>query len=128
MRLSQTFRYGVVSAFCLIFGVTLISTINSWGIHYSFATVMAFSIVAIVGFVLHCFWTFSVERTLPSFIRYLSALGLNIPLTIILIGIGHDLLGLTVPISTLAASILLFLWNFFAARWALVKSASGETH
>ncbi len=122
----QTLRYAAVSSVCLALGVTLIPLFSHWGLHYALATTLAFGIIAAIGFVLHCTWTFSVERSFAAFLRYVSAMALNLPLTVILIGLGHDLAGLPVWMSTLLASAALFLWNYLAVRWAVLRGVSGR--
>ena len=120
-----TVRYAAVSAICLILSMALIPLFNLWGIHYALATIAVFALVAVVGFSLHCRWTFSAKPTLESFFRYVSAMTFNLPLTIILIGVGHDVVGLSVTIATAIASSLLFLWNYAAVRWAVIKRTTG---
>ena len=123
--IQQTMRYSVVSAACLLAGLILIPFLNWQGLHYALATFCAFCLIAILGFLAHSYWTFGVERTLSSFVRYVSAIALNLPLTIVLIGIGHDLLGTSVTVSTVAASAALFLWNYLTARWAILQRRPG---
>ncbi len=120
-----TVRYATVSAICLFLSMALIPLFSVWGLHYTLATAVAFALVAIVGFSLHCRWTFSAEPTPASFFRYVSAMALNLPLTIILIAIGHDIFGLSVTIATAIASMFLFLWNFVAVRWAMIGPTVG---
>lgn len=124
--LAQPFRYWTVSGFCLILGTVLIPLLNWWGLHYVFATFASFCTLVLAGFFLHSFWTFAVERTAASFLRYLSAMALNLPLTTVLIAVGHDLLGLSVAASSVLASATLFSWNFFAVRWAVVRPRVGN--
>lgn len=121
----QTFRYSVVSGFCLLLGLVLIPSLSWLGLHYAVATAIAFCLIAITGFLLHSYWTFGVQRKLSSFVRYVAAIALNLPLTIVLIGIGHDLLGLSVAVSTALASGMLFAWNYLVAHWAVLRRLPG---
>lgn len=119
IKLTSSVRYASVSSICFLLGSTLIPGFTALGLHYAAATLVAFVIVAIVGFTLHCYWTFRVERSLSGFARYFSAMLLNLPLTIILIGLAHDVVGLSVTIAAPLASTLLFVWNYLAVRWAV---------
>lgn len=121
----QTLRYSVVSGACLLLGMTLIPLLSWWGLHYAVATFIAFCLIAIIGFLSHSYWTFDVGRKLSSFVRYVSTIALNLPLTIILISIGHDLFGISVAVSTALASAMLFVWNYLAARWAVLQHLPG---
>ena len=126
-RIPVTIRYGTVSGLCLLLGVVLITLFSSIGFHYSVATVAAFCIISLVGFSLHCHWTFRVEKSLSSFLCYISAMLINLPLTIMFIGIWHDLAGLSILVSTMLASAILFIWNYVAAKWAITgKSLGGQ--
>lgn len=118
-QLAQSFRYSITSGICFLLGVTLIPLLTWWGLHYALATCVAFFMICAVGFYVHCFWTFSVESTFKSFIRYVSTLALNLPLTIALIAVGHDLADLSVAAATAMASVILFIWNYLGVRWAV---------
>ncbi|HEX5257685.1 MAG TPA: GtrA family protein [Sphingomicrobium sp.] len=126
INVREPLRYSAVSAICLLLGTTLIPLLSSWGLHYSIATVAAFSIVAVIGFTLHCYWTFDVERSLASFVRYVGAIALNIPLMIVIIAIAHEIAGFSVTRSTMIASSILLAWNYLAVRWAVACPPSGE--
>ena len=126
LRLPPPLRYGLVAGICFVLGAVLIPAFTALGLHYAVATVIAFAIVAVVGFALHCRWTFQVERSTDGFLRYAGAMLLNLPLTIILIGLAHDGLGLAVAWSAPLASAVLFGWNFVAVRWAVLRTAKGK--
>jgi putative flippase GtrA len=117
----QTFRYSVVSGLCLLLSVALIPLLVWWGLHYALATFAAFCLVAVLGFSLHSLWTFRVEYKLSSFIRYVSAIAINLPLGILLIAITHDLIGLSISTSSAVSWAALIVWNYLAARWAVLS-------
>jgi putative flippase GtrA len=120
-------RFTVVAAICFFLGTVLIPLMASAGLHYALAALFAFVIVTLVGFWLHTSWTFDVERSLAGFVRYSSTMALNLPMSIMLIGLGHELMGFSVTFSTIMSSGLLCLWNFLAIRWALIRLAKRET-
>lgn len=124
IKMGQSFRYSLVAGTCLLLSMTLIPLFAAAGLHYSFGTILAFAIVAVVGFCMHCHWTFAVDRSVGSFLRYVSTMAVNVPLTIALIAIGHDIAGLSIVLSTAIASVTLLLWNYFAVRWAIVRQPS----
>lgn len=125
-RLPAPLRYGMVAGICFVLGAVLIPAFAALGLHYAVATVIAFAIVVVVGFACHCRWTFQVERSVDGFLRYAGAMLLNLPLTIILIGLAHDWLGLSIAWSAPLASLVLFGWNFLAVRWAVLRPAKGK--
>jgi putative flippase GtrA len=121
----QTLRYSVVSGFCLLLSTIGIPLLSWWGLHYTLATFVAFCLIAVIGFSLHSLWTFHTEFRLASFVRYVATIAINLPVFVILIGLAHDLAGLPVSISTAFASAVLFIWNYIAARWAVLRRTSG---
>lgn len=116
----QTFRYSVVSTICLLLCTAAVPLLNLVGVHYVFATFVGFCVSALTGFTLHSRWTFGVERSFPAFVRYFSTVSLNLPLTIVLIGLAHDGVGFSVGVSSVIASAILVIWNFIAVRWAIM--------
>ena len=121
----QTFRYSVVSGLCLFLSMALIPALTFAGLHYAVATAVAFCLVAVTGFCLHSLWTFDVEFRFSSFIRYVSAIAVNLPLGIALIAIAHDFAGLSIAIASALASGALVVWNYLAARWAVLRQTAG---
>ncbi len=127
LRLPAPLRYGMVAGVCFVLGSVLIPAFAALGLHYAVATILAFAIVTVVGFACHCRWTFQVERSIDGFLRYAGAMLLNLPLTIILIGLAHDGLGWSIAWSAPLASLVLFSWNFLAVRWAVLRTSRGRT-
>lgn len=125
ISISHAFRYSMVSAICLLLCTAVVPLLDLIGIHYVFATFLGFCLSALTGFTLHSRWTFGVERSFPAFVRYVSAVALNLPLTIILIGLGHDGIGFSITASSILASAILVIWNFVAVRWAIMPRLSG---
>ena len=122
----ETFRYSAVSALCMVLSLILIPLLSSWGMHYAAATLVAFCLNAIIGFCAHSFWTFQEQFRLSSFIRYVSAIAINFPLTVLLIGTSHDVMKLPIYMSTILSTIILFVWNYIAARWAVVRRGAPQ--
>lgn len=122
----QPFRYAAVSGLCLGLSMLLIPLLSISGLHYALATFIAFCIIAVVGFFLHSLWTFSVPFRFSSFAMYVSALAINLPLTVLLIAIAHDLARFDIAISTAFASAVLFIWNYLAARWAVLRPSGAK--
>lgn len=119
--LTRPLRYLLVSGLCMVLGTVLIPLFTTWGLHYALASAVAFIIVAFVGFHLHCAWTFGLKQTVVSFVRYLGGLVLNLPLSILLIGLTYDVGRLSIWTASLITSAILFIWNCLAVRWALLR-------
>lgn len=124
-RLSSKLRYCAVSVICFTLGSVLIPAFAALGLHYVLATLVAFAIVALVGFILHCRWTFQVERSFIGFWRYTGTMLLNLPLMLGLVGLAHEIAGLPVTIASPLAMATLFVWNYIAVKWAVTRKSRG---
>jgi putative flippase GtrA len=92
------------------------------GFHYVLSTVIAFALAVALGFSLHSTFTFEQRPSVKSFLRYTAGMAMNFPAWIALLFLFCDVLGLSVPVASAVATILLFVWNFAASRWAIVGS------
>ena len=89
------------------------------GVYYGLSLLISTSILIPTGFILHCRLTFSVEQSWPAFWRYGGVMAVNMPLSFAFIWLIYDIIGLPMIIAAPVATVLLFVWNFLAARWAV---------
>jgi putative flippase GtrA len=127
MRLARIPRYIVVGAICAgIYNVVMILA-DALRVHYVASTGIAFVIIVIVGYALHCFYTFSEPPTPKGFVRYTSAMLLTLPLSLGAMFLVRDLCRAPMWLASPAVTGLLFAWNFVAAHWAVtVPSTTKE--
>ena len=120
MRFDHVPRYVVVGAFCAgLYNAMMIA--GDWlGVAYFATTVVAFVLLVLIGYALHCLYTFSEKLSLMGLARYAGAMLLTLPLSLggiwLLRGVAHLPMWLASPLLTLS----LFCWNFVATRWAVV--------
>lgn len=123
MRFGHVPRYIVVGAFCAgIYNVMMIA--GDWlGITYVATTLVAFVVLVLLGYVLHCLYTFSEKLSAIGLARYTGAMLLTLPLSLggmwLLHGVAHLPMWLASPLLTVS----LFCWNFVATRWAVLSRA-----
>ena len=120
-------RYTIVAASCALLHNAIIIGMDWLGIHYVVASFVSFVVVASVGYLLHCAFTFDAERSPASFGRYLAAMALNLPLSIVLLFLFHDLCGLAMVIASPAATVALFVVNYFLSAWAILGGRARGT-
>ena len=65
--------------------------------------------------------------TVPSFLRYASAMVMNYPLSILAMFLLVNVAGLSVPIASPLATVILMAWNYFASRWAILARSRAPT-
>lgn len=130
MRAPSRIRYLGVSGTCLLLHNALMIGLTASGVHYAAACILSFFMVAAAGFLLHARMTFVAAPTATGFVRYVAALALNLPLSLALIWLFHDVGRAPMVLAAPAATLLLVVWNYLAAQWALRPPlANGEgTH
>ena len=116
-------RYLVVGIGCAALNIGLMWGFGACGVHWAIATLLAFPAVLVTGYVLHIRWTFTTTRPgWRSFGRYTLAMLTNYPLFTLLLLVLCDLAGLSPGPAAAVATGLLFAWNYFAARWAVLSA------
>lgn len=117
----QSSRYLAVGVFCaLLHNITVICG-TQFGIAYPVALIVSFCTTTPVGYFLHSVFTFDRAPCWNRLQRFL--------VTSIMGFLGSTLLmvllctGLRVPVivATPVTTVLLFLWNFTSARWAILQ-------
>ena len=98
------------------------------GLHYAASSVISLFVVTTFGYHLHSRWTFSdASRGRTSFMRYFATVSANFPLSLLGLFVFVDLIGVSVPAASIAVTVILFVFNFTAIRWALRLRRSGVT-
>ncbi len=113
-------RYVVVGAFCAgLYNVIMIAG-DALHVADGWSTVFAFVLLVLVGYALHCLYTFSERLSLRGLTRYAGAMVLTLPLSLGGIYLFRDFAHLPMFIASPLLTLSLFVCNFVAARWAVV--------
>jgi putative flippase GtrA len=118
-------RFVLVGGLCAILNNVLVIAFVHYGFGYLAATLLAFGPVLFVGYALHTIVTFKTSVSHLSFVRYTLAMATNFPIWIAALYVFCGAFGIAVTIAAPATTLLIFLWNYISARWALL-SASGH--
>jgi len=116
-------RFVVVGGLCALLSNAAVIGLVRLGFTSIVASLLAFPPVLLIGYALHSMFTFGAPATRVSFGRYALAVATNFPAWAALLYIFCDLLHVTVSIVAPAATALIFLWSYVAARWALLPGA-----
>ncbi len=114
-------RYLFVGATCALLHNAIVIGFDRIGVHYAVSSLISFVVVVTVGYLMHTAITFRAPRSLSSFARYAVALAANYPLIVGLLFLMVTVLGMPVLIAAPAGTVILFVWNFIASRWAIVR-------
>ena len=126
MRFGHVPRYVVVGAFCAGLYTLMMIAGDAIGLGYLWSTMIAFVVLVLIGYLLHCLYTFSEKLSWRGLARYTAAMLLTLPLSLAGIYLFRGLLHLPMWIASPLVTILLFVWNFLATRWAVVARVLGR--
>lgn len=114
-------RFVLVGGSCAVLNTALVIILVRHGLSSTVASVVAFGPVLLVGYSLHCWFTFRAEPNRTSFIRYSLAVSANFPLWVAGLFLLCDILKLDIAIAAPALTGMLFAWNFASARWIFLS-------
>jgi glycosyltransferase involved in cell wall biosynthesis/putative flippase GtrA len=116
---SQALRYIIAGVTCAFLSNALLIGLTKFGVPYLVAATAAIPPMLSIGFVLQRSFVFRGSPTSGGFIRYALAMLSNQPLSLASLYTLCDLLGTSVAVAGPVTTIVLFVWNFYATRWAL---------
>ena len=113
-------RFAVVGALCALLSNVAVIALVRYGFGSLSASVLAFGPVLLTGYALHSMFTFSIQPSRVTFIRYTLATVANFPLWAAALYLFGDVLNVSITLVAPATTLLIFLWNYLAARWAFL--------
>ncbi len=113
-------RFALVGALCALLSNVAVIALARHGFGSLVASVLAFGPVLVAGYALHSMFTFGIQPARTSFIRYALAMLANFPLWAAALYVFGDLLKVSIAVVAPASTLLIFAWNYAAARWAFV--------
>jgi putative flippase GtrA len=120
-RLAETgWRYTLVGLACALSNYVVMIAVDRAGGHYLLGTIISFLIVTPLAYALHSWFTFSVPFGIGSFLRFAGSVALTYPIAVAMLAVLCTGLGLDVAVAVPLATLILFAWNFVAARWAIL--------
>ena len=118
MRLSW---HLVLGAICALFNNVLIIGLAWRGFGYVSATFIAFLPSLLLGYFLHCFFTYRSSPNWLSFTKYAFSMLANQPLWFFALYCFVDLLRAPIEVAAPLTTFLLFFWNYISSRWVFSK-------
>ena len=126
MKFDRIPRYTVVGAICAAIYNGMMIAGDALGVHYAVSTGVAFVIIVITGYALHCLYTFSEKLSMRGFARYTAAMLLTLPFSLGGMFLLRDVAHLPMWFASPFLTGVMFCWNFVAAHWAVVTNAIGR--
>lgn len=117
-------RYTLVGLVCALANYAIMLAVDFGGGHYLLGTLISFSIVTPLGYVLHSWFTFAQPLRLKAFLRFAASIASTYPVAVVMLAILCSGLRLSVALAVPVATVALFFWNFVAAHWAILPRLS----
>jgi putative flippase GtrA len=116
-------RFVVIGGLCAFLNNVWVIGLSHFGFGYVASSCLAFGPILLVGYALHSAVTFETHFSQHSFIRYALAMATNFPIWIAALYLFCDIFNVAVAIAAPAATVLIFIWNYASARWAILSAA-----
>jgi putative flippase GtrA len=113
-------RYTLIGLLCALANYGIMLAVDAAGGHYLLAILAGFVVVVPFGFALHSRFTFAEPLRWKAFIKFAGAATAAYPITVTAMVVLCSGFGLSVAVATPIATVVLFLWNFAAAHWAIL--------
>ena len=113
-------RYTLVGAVCAIAHNVIMIAADHVGVHYLLCTVISFLAVTPLGYLLHSRFTFAEPLRFKAFGRFVGGVAVAYPISVAMMIVLCSGLGLHVAIATPIVTVVMFVWNFTAAHWAIL--------
>ena len=126
MRFDRIPRYTIVGAICAAIYNGMMIAGDALGVHYAVSTGVAFVIIVLTGYTLHCLYTFSEKLSVRGFVRYTGGMLLTLPVSLGGMYLLRDLAHLPMWFASPFLTVAMFCWNFVATHWAVVTQAIGR--
>lgn len=118
--IKQSARYTVVGAVCACASNLIIIGGNLTGINDQVAIALAVAIVTPLAYILQSWFTYGSPLSMQRFIRFLSGVGVGTLWFVLLMTLFQRIIGMPVWIASPLTTLLIFVWNFAASRWAIL--------
>ena len=117
---SRPARYLVVGAICAAAHNLVMIAGDALGGHYLPLSFLSFALVTPLGYALHTAFTFREPRSVSSFLRFASGVAAGFPISLAAMAFFCSLLQLPVVVAAPAATLVLLVWNYASAHWAIL--------
>jgi putative flippase GtrA len=113
-------RYLIVGGTCAV-AHNVIMIGGDWlGGHYLLMSCVSFLLVTPLGYLLHSAFTFGERLSWIGLLRFASGIAIGFPISILSMVLLCTGLGLPVLIAAPIATLILFVWNYVTAHWAIL--------
>ena len=118
--LARPRRYATVGALCAAMNNVLLIGGEFAGLHYTASSLLAFAVVTPTAYWLHAAHTFREPLSWRGLGRFTAGLLMGLMIFFLVIALLCSVLELPMIVAAPIATLILFVWNYVSARWAIV--------
>ena len=113
-------RYILVGATCAaLYNAVMI--LGEWaGLGYVTSSILSLVVVIPTGYLLHAGFTFGRDRSWSAFFRFAGSILAGFPISLLTVALLSGGAGLPMTIVAPIATLVLFVWNYATAHWAIL--------
>jgi putative flippase GtrA len=112
-------RYFVIAGLCLVMHNCIVVGASWSGLNVWQSAATSFCVMVMVGYVLLAAFVFAVPFSWPAFLKYLSAMAANFPISAGLLWLFFARIGLPMVVAAPIATLAMVGFNFVVSRWAV---------
>jgi putative flippase GtrA len=116
-------RFGAVSALCSALNILVLTLGEQAGLHYALSTLLSFALCVVVGYAGHARFSFDQNITKTGFARYVAAMLMNIPVSLIALWLLYDIARLPMLLAAALATAVTIIYNYVSSRWAITRNS-----
>jgi putative flippase GtrA len=116
----QSTRYLAGGIACALLHNVIVIVASAYGMPYPAALVLSFCVVTPIAYMIHSAYTFEAGCSTRRLHRFMAGAASGFLVSAALMALFCSGLGTPVAIATPIVTVLLFLWNFALARWAIL--------
>ncbi len=116
----QSSRYLAGGVACALLHNVIMIAASAYGVPYPLGLVLSFLVTTPIGYAIHSAYTFEAACSARRLQRFMAGAASGFAVSAALMVLFCSGLGMPVAIATPIATVLLFIWNFALARWAIL--------
>jgi putative flippase GtrA len=120
----RTGRYAQVGLVCALLSNAIVIGLDRGHIHYAVSVIVAYFVGTLVGYLLHSAYTYRVRASRTGWLRFVTANLSGLVVSMILMFILCDVVGLTASMAIPIATVLLFAWNYLLTHMLIGRSST----
>jgi putative flippase GtrA len=122
--LRRTGRYAQVGLVCALLNNAIVIGMDQLGYRYVLSVTVGYLVVMLAGYLLHSAYTYRVRASRTGWLRFVAANLSGLVVSMFVMFILCDVVGLTASMAIPIATVLLFAWNYLLTHMLIGRSST----